>query len=83
MPDNTPVVADGGFKQIVQSLTYGPKDANSPFRLGMIKLQAKNDRRGAIRARQKLLKLNPDLVAEKNSEVQRVIAPAQQPKISN
>jgi hypothetical protein len=70
MQDNTPVVADGTFKQIAQSLTYGPKDANFPLSLGLIKLQAKNDRRGAIRARQKLLKLNPDLVAEKNSEVQ-------------
>jgi len=75
--------ADGALKQIEQSLAYQPKDANSLFNLGMIKLQAKSDRRGAISAWQKLLKLNPDLPAEKKSVVQRLIAQAQQPNISN
>ena len=42
--------ADGAIQQLQQSLSYDPKDANSLFNLGMIRLQAKNDSSGAVSA---------------------------------
>ena len=73
--------ADGAIRQLQQSLRYDPKDANSLFNLGMIRLQAKNDAGGAVTAWQQLLKLNPTLPEEKKAAVERLIAQARQPKV--
>jgi cytochrome c-type biogenesis protein CcmH/NrfG len=72
--------ADGAINQLQQSLRYDPKDANSLFNLGMIRLQAKNDPGGAVTAWQELLKLNPKLAADKKAAVEKLIAQARQPK---
>jgi len=74
--------ADGAIRQLQQSLSYDPKDANSLFNLGMIRLQAKNDPHGAIAAWQQLLKLNPTLADDKKAAVQKLIAQAKKPKVS-
>jgi cytochrome c-type biogenesis protein CcmH/NrfG len=66
--------ADGAIAQLNEALTYDPKDANSLFNLGMIKLQGKADGKGAIAAWQRLLKANPQLSAERNAEVQKLMA---------
>lgn len=73
--------ADGAINQLQQSLRYDPKDANSLFNLGMIRLQGKNDASGAVTAWQQLLKLNPTLPQDKKAEVQKLIAQARQPKV--
>ncbi len=73
--------ADGAISQLQQSLHYDPKDANSLFNLGMIRLQAKNDPGGAITAWQQLLRLNPKLAEEKKAAVQKLIAQARQPRL--
>jgi cytochrome c-type biogenesis protein CcmH/NrfG len=72
--------ADGAINQLQQSLRYDPKDANSLFNLGMIRLQAKNDPSGAVAAWQQLLKLNPTLAEDKRAAVERLIAQARKPK---
>ena len=74
--------ADGALQQLQQSLSYDPKDANSLFNLGMIRLQAKNDPHGAITAWQQLLKLNPTLPDDKKAAVQKLIAQAKKPKVN-
>ena len=72
--------ADGAIKQLQQSLSYDPKDANSLFNLGIIRLQAKNDPNGAVTAWQQLLKLNPTLAQDKKAAVEKLIAQAQKRK---
>jgi cytochrome c-type biogenesis protein CcmH/NrfG len=69
--------ADGAIKQLEQSLSYDPKDANSLFNLGMIRMQAKKDPSGAVTAWQQLLKLNPTLTDEKKTAVEKLIAQTQ------
>lgn len=73
--------ADGAIKQLQEALSYDPKDANSLFNLGMIRLQAKNDSSGAVTAWRQLLKLNPTLAKEKKETVEKLIAQAQQSKL--
>jgi cytochrome c-type biogenesis protein CcmH/NrfG len=68
---------DGAITQLQQSLQYDPKDANSLFNLGMIKLQGKKDSKGALAAWQLLLKSNPQLSAERKAMVQKLIADIQ------
>ena len=72
--------ADGALNQLQQSLKYDPKDANSLFNLGIIRLQAKKDPAGAVSAWQQLLKLNPTLASEKKAAVEKLIAQARNPK---
>ena len=67
---------DGALNQLQQSLKDNPKDANSLFNLGMIRLKGKNDKAGAIAAWQELLKSNPDL--DKRPIVEKMIAEAKQ-----
>ena len=74
--------ADGAIRQLQQALTYDPKDANSLFNLGMIRLQAKNDSSGAVTAWRQLLKLNPTLPKDKKQTVEKLIAQAQQTKLA-
>ena len=69
--------ADGAISQLQQSLKYDPKDANSLFNLGMIRLQGKNDPAGAVTAWQQLLKLNPKLSDDKKASVEKLIAETQ------
>lgn len=65
---------DAAILQLNKGLSYEPSDANSLFNLGTIKLQGKHDGKGALAAWQKLLKLNPQLSAEKKAAVQQLIA---------
>lgn len=68
---------DGAISQLQQALSYDPKDANSLFNLGMIKWQGKQDSKGAIETWKQLLKLNPQLSAERKATVQKLMADAQ------
>ncbi len=65
---------DGAISQLQQALQYDPKDANSLFNLGMIKLQGKKDTKGALAAWQLLLNSNPQLDADRKARVQKLIA---------
>ena len=65
---------DGAIAQLNQALTYDPRDANSLFNLGTIRLQGKGDGKGAVAAWQQLLKSNPQLSAERKAEVQKLMA---------
>ena len=65
---------DGAIAQLNEGLRYDPRDANSLFNLGMIRLQGKGDGKGALAAWQKLLKSNPQLSAERKAEVQKLMA---------
>ena len=53
--------------KLQQALNYDQNDANSLFNLGMIRLQAKNDRTGAVNEWRRLLKSNPKLPDLKKS----------------
>ena len=65
---------DGAVAQLNEGLRHDPKDANSLFNLGMIRLEGKADGKGALAAWQKLLKSNPQLSAERKAEVQKLMA---------
>lgn len=66
--------ADGAITQLSQVLSNDPRDANALFDLGMIRLEAKHDKRGALDAWQKLLKSNPNLSADRKATVQKLIS---------
>ena len=68
---------DGAIAQLNQALRDDPKDANSLFNLGMIKLQGKQDSEGALAAWQQLLKANPKLSADRKATVQKLMADVQ------
>jgi len=65
---------DGAIAQLNQGLKYDPKDANSLFDLGMIRLHGKQDTKGALSAWQQLLKSNPQLSADRKATVQKLMA---------
>ena len=65
---------DGGIAQLKQALTYDPKDANALFDLGMMRLQGKQDGKGALAAWQLLLKSNPQLSSERRATVEKIMA---------
>jgi cytochrome c-type biogenesis protein CcmH/NrfG len=67
---------DGALAQLEQSLKDDPKNANALFNLGMIRLDAKKDPKGAVSAWQQLLKLNPALEDDKKAAVEKMIAEA-------
>lgn len=67
---------DGALAQLEQSLNDDPRNADALFNLGVIKLDAKKDAKGAVSAWQQLLKSNPALDARKKAEVQKAIADA-------
>jgi hypothetical protein len=69
--------ADGAMAQLNQALTYDPKDANALFDLGMIRVQAKHDARGALVAWQQLLRANPQLSPDRKEAVEKLIAAVQ------
>ncbi|MGB7549557.1 MAG: tetratricopeptide repeat protein [Terracidiphilus sp.] len=66
--------ADGAIAQLNQALVYDPKDANALFDLGLIRLQGKQDGKGAVAAWQQLLKSNPQLSAERKATVLKLMA---------
>ena len=65
---------DGAIAQLNQALKYDPRDANSLFNLGLIRLQGKRDGKGALAAWQRLLKSNPQLPPERKATVQKLMA---------
>jgi cytochrome c-type biogenesis protein CcmH/NrfG len=65
---------DGAISQLQQALRYDPKDANSLFNLGIMKLQGKKDTKGALAAWQLLLNSNPQLSADRKARVQKLRA---------
>lgn len=67
---------DGALSQLNKSLTYDPKHAGTLMNIGIIKLQGKNDVKGAVTAWQTLLKLNPDF--PQKEAIQHMIAGAPQ-----
>lgn len=68
---------DGAIAQLNQALTYDPKDANSLFDLGMIKMQGKGDGKGALAAWQQLLKTNPQMSEDRKAMVLKLMAEVQ------
>jgi predicted Zn-dependent protease len=64
---------DGALNQLNTCLTYNPKDADSLFDLGMIRMQGKKDARGALAAWKQLLKTNPQLSADRKAVVQKKV----------
>lgn len=67
---------DQAIDQLQQALQYNPKDANSLFNIGVIKLQGKQDVAGALAAWQELLKTNPQLSAARKANVEKLIEEA-------
>jgi cytochrome c-type biogenesis protein CcmH/NrfG len=67
---------DGAIEQLDKALTYNARDPNALFNLGMIKLQGKNDSKGAVAAWRQLLKTNPDLSPDRKEAVVKAIADA-------
>lgn len=65
---------DGAITQLNQALVYDPKDANSLFDLGMIRLKGKRDGKGALAAWQRLLNANPQLSEDRRATVQSLMA---------
>jgi len=65
---------DGAIAELNRALSYDPNDANSLFNLGMIRLQGKQDGKGALAAWQQLLKSNPQLSADRKAAVEKLMA---------
>ena len=66
--------SDEAIKQLNRALRYDPNDANCLFDLGVIKLNGKQDSKGALAAWQRLLKSNPQLSEERKATVQKLMA---------
>lgn len=66
--------ADAAIAQLNQALAFEPKDANSLFDLGMIRLEGKGDAKGALAAWQLLLKTNPQLSSDRKATVLKLTA---------
>jgi cytochrome c-type biogenesis protein CcmH/NrfG len=64
---------DGAINQLNQGLAIDPRDVNSLFNLGMIRLQGKGDAKGALAAWQLLLKSNPQLSADRKAVVVKLM----------
>jgi cytochrome c-type biogenesis protein CcmH/NrfG len=65
---------DGAITQLNQALSYDPADANALFDLGLIRLQGKQDSKGALAAWRQLLKTNPQLSPDRKAAVQKLMA---------
>ena len=66
--------ADGAIAQLNQALKDDPNNANALFNLGMIRLQGKQDGKGALAAWRQLLKTNPQLSADRKATVLKLMA---------
>jgi cytochrome c-type biogenesis protein CcmH/NrfG len=60
--------ADKAIAAMEVSLKYGPGHPQTLFNLGWIRWQGKADPKGAVEAREKLLKMNPDYPQRKQVE---------------
>jgi predicted Zn-dependent protease len=65
---------DGAIAQLNHALSIDPKNANALFNLGMIRLQGKQDGKGALAAWQLLLKSNPQLTPDRKAAVLKLMA---------
>jgi cytochrome c-type biogenesis protein CcmH/NrfG len=65
---------DGALKQLERATADDPKDANSLFNLGYVRLQGKKDAKGALAAWSQLLKTNPQLEPAKKAQVEKIMA---------
>jgi cytochrome c-type biogenesis protein CcmH/NrfG len=65
---------DGALAQLNHALSIDPKDANALFDLGVIRLEGKQDGKGAVAAWQKLLKTNPQMSSDRRATVQKLMA---------
>ena len=65
---------DGAIAQLNHALSIDPKDANALFDLGVIRLEGKQDGKGAVAAWQKLLKTNPQMSSDRRATVQKLMA---------
>jgi len=65
---------DEAIAQLNRALSYDPKDANALFDLGIIKLQGKQDGKGALAAWKQLLKSNPELSTDRRATVEKLMA---------
>lgn len=66
--------ADGAIAELNRALSLDVKNPNALFNLGMIRLEAKQDPKGALASWQKLLKLNPQLDPERKAQVQKLMS---------
>lgn len=67
---------DKAIATFEEGLKYTPNDASTLFNLGVMKMQKKNDAKGAIELWQRLLKSNPNLPADKRGQIEKMIAEA-------
>jgi len=67
---------DGAIRELNKALTTDPDDVNALFNLGLIKLQGKQDAKGALAAWQRLLKAHPELSPERRATVEKLMAQA-------
>jgi cytochrome c-type biogenesis protein CcmH/NrfG len=65
---------DGAIAQLNLALSYNPNDANALFDLGVMKLQGKQDGKGALAAWKQLLKSNPELSTDRRATVEKLMA---------
>jgi cytochrome c-type biogenesis protein CcmH/NrfG len=65
---------DGAIAQLNHALSIDPKDANALFDLGVVRLEGKQDGKGAVAAWQKLLKSNPQMSSDRRATVQKLMA---------
>jgi cytochrome c-type biogenesis protein CcmH/NrfG len=68
--------ADGAIGQLNECLKIDPSNANALFDLGVIRLEGKQDAKGAAAAWRQLLKSNPDLIPERKAAVEKMLAQA-------
>ncbi len=69
---------DGALAQLRRALQTNPKDSNSLFNLGLIEWTGKKDAAAALAAWNQLLKSNPDLAADKKSQVKQLMTEVKQ-----
>ncbi len=67
---------DHAIATFEEGLKYAPNDASTLYDLGVMKLQKKNDAKGAVALWQHLLKSNPQLPVEKRQQIEKMIADA-------
>lgn len=67
---------DHAIATFEEGLKYAPNDPSTLYDLGVMKLQKKNDAKGAVALWQHLLKSNPDLPADKRQQIEKMIADA-------
>ena len=67
---------DGAIAELNRVLSMAPTNPDALFNLGLIRLQAKQDRSGARTCWTTLLKTNPNLTSAQKDQVQRLLAAA-------